>query len=170
MFITRSVRNLALAGSFVVAMASTIAGQPSKPPISSPSVVAPPTWWRAIPMPDGRTFVTDGGLSVDAALVKPKVMPEKLPSASATMIARHLASPYDTETALSDLRAGTQPNTFTTPTGVILNGNYITLLRSLELPGRARLRTKGKTDPVVVMSGEQAVGVMMPIQPPLSER
>ena len=86
MRIWRRVGVAALLGSFVVAMAGTIAGQTSRPPISSPSVVAPPTWWRALAMPDGRTFVTDGGLSIDAALVKPASMPEKLPPASATQI------------------------------------------------------------------------------------
>ena len=106
-------------------------------------------------MPDGRTFVTDGGLSIDAALVKPASMPEKLPPASATQIDRLLATPYENETTLGDLRAGNAPNTFTTKDGVILNGNYITLLRSVLAPGRTRLRTRGKTDPVVVVQDGQ---------------
>ena len=163
----RRIGSPALLGSFVVvATVGTIAGQTSKPPISSPSVVAPPTWWRALAMPDGRTFVTDGGLSIDAALVKPASMPEKLPPASATVIARLLATPSEKETALVDLQPGKSPNTFTTKDGVILNGNYITLLRSVLAPGRTRLRTRGKTDPVVVVADGQAVGVMMPVQPP----
>lgn len=117
-------------------------------------------------MPDGRMFVTDGGLSVDAALAKPATMPERLPAASATSLARHLAAPYDKETALGDLRPGELQNTFTTPNGVVLNGNYVTLLRSILAPGRTRLRTKGKTDPVVVVTDGQAVAVMMPVRPP----
>lgn len=160
------VRLSVLTGSFVVAMAGTMAGQTSKPPLSSPSVVAPPTWWRAIPMPDGRMFVTDGGLSVDAALVKPATLPETLPPASATLLARHLSAPYENETGLNDLQPGTLRNTFITPDGVVLNGNYITLLRSILAPSRTRLRTKGKTDPVVVVTDERAVAAMMPVQPP----
>ena len=156
-----------LLGSFiVVGTGDTMAGQTSKPPISSPSVVAPPTWWRAIPMADGRTFVTDGGLSIDAALVKPATLPEMMPPASATSLARLLSTPHEHETGLRDLQAGSAPNTFTTGDGVILNGNYITLLRSVLSPGRTLLRTRGKTDPVVVIADGQAVGVMMPIQPP----
>jgi len=165
MTIWRSLGVPALIGSFVAAIVGTSAGQTSKPPLSSPSVVAPPTWWRAIPMPDGRTFVTDGGLSIDAALVKPATLPERLPPASATLLARHLATPHEKETALGDLQPGKSPNTFSTEDGVVLNGNYITLLRSVLAPGRTRLRTKGKTDPVVVMADGQAVAVMMPIQP-----
>jgi hypothetical protein len=155
-----------LPAMFIVAMAGTISGQASKPPLSSPSVVAPPTWWRAVPMPDGRLFVTDGGLSVDAALVKPAALPEKLPPASAALLARTLSSPYDKEIGLNDLRRGKLPNTFETPDGVVLNGNYITLLRSILAAGSTRLRTKGKTDPVVIVTEGTAVAVMMPIQPP----
>lgn len=153
-------------GTLIVAMASPLTGQTSKPPISTPAVVAPPTWWRAIPMEDGRVFVTDGGLSIDAAVVKPATLPEKFPAAAGANIARLLASAYDKETGLGDLRPGARANTFETAEGVVLNGNYITLLRSVARPAQTRLRTKGKTDPVVVVVDERVVGVMMPVQPP----
>lgn len=117
-------------------------------------------------MADGRTFVTDGGLSIDAAIVKPSTLPEKFPAAAGANVAKLLASPYDKETGLGDLRAGARPNTFETAEGVVLNGNYITLLRSVVKPAQARLRTKGKTDPVTVVVDDRVVGVMMPVQPP----
>jgi hypothetical protein len=157
---------LAVAGAFAMPAPYAMAAQASKPPISTPSVVAPPTWWRAIPMPDGRTFVTDGGMSIDAALAKPAAMPEKFPPEVGKTIVKHLASPYDKETTIGDLRPGARPNTFVTPDGVILNGNYVTLLRSILSPGRTRIRTKGKTDPVVVTLDGSPVAVFMPIQPP----
>jgi hypothetical protein len=162
----RSVRGPVIVGAFIVTMVGSLSGQTSKPPISNPSIVAPPTWWRAIPMADGRVFVTDGGLSIDAAVVKPATLPEKFPAAAGANVARLLSSPYDKETGLGDLRPGTRPNTFVTAEGVVLNGNYITLLRSVLTPARTRLRTKGKTDPVVVVVDGGAVGVMMPVQPP----
>ena len=152
--------------AFIVAMVCTLTGQMSKPPISNPSIVAPPTWWRAIPMADGRVFVTDGGLSIDAAVVKPATLPEKFPAAAGANVARLLSTPYDKETGLGDLRLGTRPNTFVTAEGVVLNGNYITLLRSVLKPAHTRLRTKSRTDPVVVVVDGRAVGVMMPVQPP----
>lgn len=157
---------LAVVGALAISEPHALSAQPSRPPISTPSVVAPPTWWRAIPMPDGRTFVTDGGMSIDAALAKPATMPEKLPPETGKTIVKHLASPYDKETTLGELRPGARPNTFVTPDGVILNGNYVTLLRSALSPGRTRIRTKGRTDPVVVTLDGSPVAVFMPIQPP----
>jgi hypothetical protein len=153
-------------GAVIAAMVCPLFAQTSRPPISNPSVVAPPTWWRAIPMADGRVFVTDGGLSIDAALVKPATLPEKFPPAAGANVARLLSTPFDKETRLGDLQPGTRPNTFVTAEGVVLNGNYITLLRSILKPAQTRLRTKGKTDPVVVVVDGRTVGVMMPVQPP----
>lgn len=157
---------LILTGSLLPAMAAPAAAQTPRPPISSPSVVAPPTWWRAIPMPDGRLFVTDGGLSIDAALARPANLPERMPPASATPLVRLLSAPYENEIALNALQPGRLQNTFTTPDGVVLNGNYVTLLRSVLAPARTQLRTKGKTDPVVVVTNGQTVAVMMPVRPP----
>jgi hypothetical protein len=156
-----------LIGSFMFAMAASVAAQSSRPPLSSPSVVAPPTWWRVLQMPDGRTFVTDGGLSVDAKLARPAAMPSgELPPASAKVLAGYLAAPYDKETGIGELQPGSAKNTFTTSDGVVLNGNYITFLRQVAPPARTRLRTRGKTSPVVVVTDGQAVAVMMPVQPP----
>ncbi len=153
----------------LAAIAGGAAAQPAprpRPPISSPAVVAPPTWWRALPMPDGRTFVTDGGMSIDVAVAKPAALPtEVLPPASGKTIAGLLEAPHTAEHGLGDLRPGTAANTFITPDGVVLNGNYITLLRQAMAPARTRLRTRGKTDAVVVVSDGRAVAVMMPIQP-----
>jgi hypothetical protein len=156
-----------LIGSFLFAVAGSIAAQSPQPAPSSPSTVAPPSWSRAIPMPDGRTFVTDGGLSIDAALARPAAMPSVvLTPASAKLLAGYLEAPYDNETGMGDLRPGNAKNTFTTPDGVALNGNYITFLRSVVPSARTRLRTSGKTGPVVVVSDGKAVAVMMPLQPP----
>src|SRR5688572_30573638 len=94
----RTVRPLMIAGAFIVAMVCPPTGQTSKPPISTPSVVAPPTWWRAIPMADGRVFVTDGGLSIDAAVVKPATLPERFPAQAGANVAGLLSTPYDKET------------------------------------------------------------------------
>jgi len=153
--------------TFVFALAGSFAAQSSRPPLSSPSVIAPPTWWRVLQMPDGRTFVTDGGLSVDAKLARPATMPSVvLPPVSSKMIAGYLLAPYDREMAIGELRPGNAKNTFTTPDGVVLNGNYITFLRQIVPAARTRLRTRGKTDPVVVVTDGQAVAVMMPVQPP----
>lgn len=155
--------------SFVCAMAAGVAAQSppsSRPPLSSPSVVQPPTWWRVLQMPDGRTFVTDGGLSIEAGLAKPTTMPSVvLPPVSAKTIAGHLVAPHTRESGIGELRPGSAANTFLTPDGVLLNGNYVTLLRGIAPPARTRLRTTSSTSPVIIVVGGQPVGVMMPLQP-----
>lgn len=156
---------LSVAASSVALLAAQDA---AKPPISQPSVVAPPTWWRTIPLPDGRRFVTDGGLSIDADIVKPHQLPQVVPTNSAALV-RLLATPHETEATLDQLRAGARANTFVTPSGVIVNGNYVTLLRSTSVARRVRLRTSGRTSPVVIAVDGQAVGVMMPVQPPRAQ-
>lgn len=158
------------AAALVLSVAASSAALPlaqgtSKPPISQPSVVAPPTWWRTIPLPDGRRFVTDGGLSIDVDIVKPTRLPQAVPTNSDALV-RLLATPAETESTLDQLRAGARANTFVTPSGVILNGNYVTLLRSTSVARRVRLRTSGRTSPVVIAVDGQTVGVMMPVQPP----
>jgi hypothetical protein len=117
-------------------------------------------------MPDGRTFVTDGGLSLEGGLAKPATMPSvALPPVSAQTIAAYLVAPHERESGLGELRPGSAANTFITPDDVLLNGNYVTLLRGIAPPARTRLRTRGSTSPVTIVVGGQPVGVMMPLQP-----
>jgi hypothetical protein len=148
----------------LIALAGSPAAQEGRIKPSSPAVVAPPTWSRVVPMPDGRTFVTDGGLSVDAKVAKPDTLPSTvLPAGSGKVLAGHFAAPYDKETGLSELQVGTFKNSFMTPDGIALNGNYVSFLRRILPPARTRLRTRGKTDPVVVVTDGQAVAIMMPL-------
>jgi len=153
-----------LIAALMIALAGSAAAQTSPIKPSSPSVVSPPTWSRVLHMPDGRTFVTDGGLSVDAKLAKPAALPTVvLPPETAKNLAGRLTATYDREIGLGDLRPGSFKNSFTTPDGIALNGNYVDFLRQIASPARTRLRTRGKTDPVVVVTDGQAVAIMMPL-------
>jgi hypothetical protein len=115
-------------------------------------------------MPDGRTFVTDGGLMVDAAVAKPSVMPAVvLPVANGQILARNFSAPHEHEIGLGDLRAGTLANTYVTPHGIALNGNYVRFLRSVLSVAQTRLRTRTPTDAVTVFSGDQPVAILMPV-------
>ena len=139
-----------------------------QPPIKLPSaeVVAPPQWSRVLKMPDGRTFVTDGGISIDAAIAKPATLPSVvLPPESGKNIADRMATPHDHEIALADLRRGGFKNSFATPDGIELNGNYVAFLRQTTPSAKMRLRTKGKRDAVVVVIDGQAVAIIMPLAP-----
>ncbi len=131
---------------------------------SSPRAVAPPTWTRAVQMPDGRTFVTDGGLMVDSVIARPLAMPKVvLPVANGQVLARNFSAPHHHEIGLGDLRPGTLANTFATPDGIALNGNYVRFLRGVLSAGRTRLRTRGPSDPVTVFSGDEPVAILMPV-------
>ena len=155
---------LALAGCLITAGATAICQTEIKP--SSPAVVAPPAWSRVMKMPDGRTFVTDGGLSVDATFAKPATLPSTvIPPESAKILAGRMTAPYDHEIGLGQLTTGSLKNSFATPDGIFLNGNYVNFLREV-MPRSARLRTKGKMDPVVVMADGQPVAILMPLAPP----
>ncbi len=156
---------LTLIGSLVCGAVGVTAQQPKIKP-SSPEVVAPPQWTRVLKMPDGRTFVTDGGISVDVKIAKPATLPSVvLPPESGKIIADRMGTPHDKEISLGELRTGGFKNSFATPDGIALNGNYVAFLRQTTPAAKMRLRTKGKRDPVVVMVDGQAVAIMMPLAP-----
>ena len=148
-----------------VLLLSPVAGVqqiPAPPMPPSPHVVAPPTWTRNVQMPDGRTFVTDGGLAIDAVVAKPEAMPAAaLPVETGKIFEGHLkASPTD-EIDLADLKPGEHKNTFVGPRGVGVSGNYVTYLRRT-LP-KSRLRFRGDRDPVVIVVDNRPVGLLMPL-------
>ena len=148
----------------IVLFATVAAAQPAARP-SSPDVETPPVWTRTLQMPDGRTFVSDGGLAVDAEIVKPASLPQTvIPPSSSKIVAGHLTAPHKTEIALADLRPGARKNTFVGPGDISVNGNYVTLLR--RTASRARLRFRGNTDPITIVVDERSVGVLMPLAPP----
>jgi hypothetical protein len=55
-------------------------------------------------------------------------------------------------------------NTFVTPTGILLNGNYVNFLRAAVSVRRVRLRLKTENDPVIVVLDDRPVGVLMPVR------
>jgi hypothetical protein len=116
-------------------------------------------------MPDGRTFVTDGGLAIDAAIARPAVLPSTvLAPQSATLLVKYLEAAYEHEIRLSDLRPGALKNTFVTPSGVVLNGNYVDFLQRTGSSSGVRLRIKGDFDPIVIVLDGKPIGVLMAVR------
>jgi hypothetical protein len=158
---------IVLTGTLATCLTAAMAAQ--APPIrpSSPAVVEAPVWTRALRMPDGRTFVTDGGLSIDVKYAKPDTLPSVvLPPESAKILAGHFTAPYDNESRLGELQPGPFKNTFSTPGGIALNGNYVTFLRRVAPAATTRLRTRGPRDPVIVAIDGEIAGILMPVAPP----
>ena len=144
-----------------------VSGQPPIRPSSPASGDTMPVWSRVFTMPDGRPFVTDGGLAIDAAVAKPATMPQTAMGArTGELMARNFLGPYQEDIAFGDLRASSLKNTLVSPKGVFLNGNYVTYLRGVLSARRARLRMKGPRDPVVVLEDGIPVAILMPVAPP----
>jgi hypothetical protein len=149
---------LALAGS----ASSSVAQAP--PPMSDPKLVQTvPAWTQKVklPPPDGRTFVTDGGLVIDMGIAKPAMRPSQdMPADMGTAVAGYLSGYYPTEFGLADLRDGPSPAVVVGPEGFAVSRNYVTFLT--RYAPRVRLRTKGKGYPVLLVLDQRNVGLLLP--------
>jgi hypothetical protein len=134
-------------------------GAQQKPLPSQPAVVAAPVFSRAVEMPDGRMFVTDGGMAIDAKVAKPATMPTTvLPG---KLLDGYIKAQGPDEIGLDALRLGSLKNTFLGPHDIPINGNYVAFLR--RVAPRCRLRFKGPRDPIVIVLNGTAIGVLMPV-------
>jgi hypothetical protein len=163
---TTRLREMTACALVILVGVAGVSAQTPKAVPSSPLTVAPPTWSRVLQMPDGRSFVSDGGLAIDAALVKPPALPGTvIPVESTKAIAPRMMAPHQEEIGLGQLASGRFENSFVTPAGVHLNGNYVTLLRRV-LPARTRLRTRGVADAITVVVDGELVAFLMPLAAP----
>jgi hypothetical protein len=97
---------------------------------------------------------------------KPATLPSVvLPPETAKSYAERMAAPQDNEIAFAALALGPVKNSFVTPDGIGLNGNYVNFLRQAVPVARTRLRTKGQRDPVIVVTDGQPIAIMMPLAP-----
>ena len=113
-------------------------------------------------MSDGRTFVTDGGLAIDAALARPANLPDR--ELAAKLLEQYLNESHKDEYGLRDLGAAASGRTYTTPSGVALSATYVDYIRRILPTGSVRFRLSGPGQPVVVLVGGKAVGVLMPVR------
>jgi hypothetical protein len=133
--------------------------QPLKPTV--PGTSGDPAWQGTVRLSDGRTFITDGGLAIDATLAKPTKLPER--ELTAKVLEGYLNAAHKDEYTFSDLTAAATGKTYTTPSGIALNATYINYLRRT-LPARSvRFRTTAPRQPVVIVDGGKTVGVLMPV-------
>jgi len=132
---------------------------------TAPGSTGDPVWQRTLHLSDGRTFVTEGGIAIDAAVAKPASLPQQtLPEASAKVVEKYLAATLKDEFALSDLKANSDGRTYAAPSGLLLNSTYVNFLRRV-LPNRTlRFRMETELTPMVIMSEGKAVGVLMGVR------
>jgi len=146
----------------LVTSASSAAVQ--TPPQSDPKLVQTvPAWTHKVklPAPDGRTFVSDGGLVLDVEIAKPAMRPSQtMPADMGTAVAGYLSGYYPTEFGLSDLHEGQTSAVFVGPQGFSVSRNYVTFLT--RYAPRVRLRTKGVGYPVLLVLDQRNVGLLLP--------
>jgi hypothetical protein len=153
-----------VAAVFLFGVIMQIAAAQDRPASASPAQNGTVTWQRLVRLHDGREFVSDGRLALDAALAKPSVLPSTvLPEATAKIIEGYLAAQLPDEFALSELsHPGAEQ--YIAPSGVVLDPIYVDYLRRTSSGSRLRLRMKGDTEPIVILLDAKAVGLLMPMK------
>jgi hypothetical protein len=145
-----------------IMIAQVLAAQTQKPMKPTvPGTPGDPAWQGTVRLTDGRPFVTDGGLAIDAALAKPAKLPDR--EIASKVLEGLLNTTHKDECSFSDLTAAATGRTYTTPSGIALNATYINYLRRT-LPTRSvRFRLTAPMQPVVIVENGKAVGVLMPV-------
>ncbi len=144
-----------------VMLAQVLVAQTKMTP-TAPGTSGDPVWQGVVRSNDGRTFVTDGGLIIDAALAKPAKLPEReFPS---RLLDTYFGESHKDEYGLSDLTEVPGGKTYRTPSGMALNATYINYLRRTLSSGSVRLRMTGGIRPIVIVVNGALVGAFMPVQ------
>jgi len=156
-------RRAALAVAMAVMIVPALVAQRQQPMTpATPGTVADPTWQGRAKLSDGRVLVTDGALAIDAAVVKVAKLPEReLPS---KVLEDYLKLPHKDECGLNELTAAVSGRTYLTPSGLALSSAYVSYLRRTLGAGRVRFRSGGALEPIIVLVGGKAVGVLMPVK------
>ena len=94
---------------------------------TAPGTVGDPTWQGVLRLRDGRTFVTDGGLALDAAFARPATLPDR--ELAGKLLEDYLGASHTNECGFADLDAAGSDRTYMTPNGITLNATYVKYLR-----------------------------------------
>lgn len=135
------------------------APQPLKP--TAPGSAGDPAWQATVHMSDGRTFVTDGGLAIDASVAKGVKLPDR--QVPAKRLEDFLKAPQTAVCGLADVTKRPFAKTYQTPNGIALNATYIDYLRRTLAARSVRLHMTAPAQPVLVEANGKLVGVLMPV-------
>lgn len=154
-------RTHAVAAAIAVITTQLLLAQTRMKP-TAPGTPGDPAWQGVLHLSDGRTFVTDGGLAMDAALAKPAKLPDReLP---AKVLENYINAAHKDEYGLGDLKAAASGLTYTAPNGMALNATYINYLRRTLSAGSVRLRMTGDLQPISIVADGKVVGVLMAVK------
>ena len=132
-------------------------------PGAAPATPSSPGWNKVLPLPDGRTLVTDGAFAIDAAIARPATLPTVVvPKQTGAKYQTLMNAPAVTEVRARDLTLG--PRHYQAPDGTSINSLYVDYLRRTVNFNKLAFRINGgRLDPVVVVLDGQPVGVVMPM-------
>jgi hypothetical protein len=128
---------------------------------TAPGTSGDPIWQGIVRVSDGRVFVTDGGLAIEASLAKPAKLPDR--ELAAKVLESYFSAPHKEEFGVGELRKAATGRTYTSPSGVALNATYIDFLRRIVPATSLRLRMTAPRQPVVIVASGKVVGVLMPV-------
>jgi hypothetical protein len=128
---------------------------------TAPGTAGDPAWQGTVRMSDGRTFITDGGLAVDAAIAKPAALPAR--ELAGKVLETYMKTPHTSEYGFADLTRAANGKTYTSPNGIALNATYISYLRRIA-PRTARFRMAGASQPIVLVADGSPIAVLMPVK------
>jgi len=157
---------LRLVAATVAALAMTAhpawaQSQPKMTP-TVPGAAGDPVWQGVVRLSDGRAFVTDGGLAIDAAIAKPAALPTReLPG---KVLQDYINAAHKDEHRLTDLTRTASGTSYATPTGATISATYVNFLRRVLPVATVRLRASAADRPVIIMANGKAVGVLMPVR------
>ena len=120
----------------------------------------PPVFNKRLQLADGRTFVSDGALAIDAAIAKPGDI-SKFVAIPGSVLDRFIQAPFSKEYPASDLSQ--QGNRYVLPDGLPLSARYVDYLRQHTTLRRLALRVSGDRSPVIVMLDGRAIAIVMPM-------
>lgn len=157
-----------LAGTLIavvvtLAIAQPVAAQTQRPRMqpATPGTAGDPVWQGWLRLTDGRTFVTDGGLAVDAALAKPRALPSReVPS---KVLEDYMKAPHKDEYGFGDLALASTGRTYLSPSKIALNATYVNFLRRVA-PRGSRFRMAEDLRPIILVADGRPIAVLMPVK------
>ena len=132
--------------------------KPSNPVITSDGSAV--EWRFHADLEDGRNFITDGAMLIESKYLPNAAIPEK--SIPAQTIQRLLDSPSERQFGLENLEQ--KGGHYVIPGLVQINRKYVEALQSSPMKSALRFCAKGPNDPIVILDGQKAVGVVMPMK------
>jgi hypothetical protein len=117
-------------------------------------------WLLSSQFPDGRRFVTDRRLLLEAKYVQGPFPADTLaPEKVEHFLAWRTTHGFE----LADLRVTGPEGHYRTPRGIVLNPKYIDFLKRLKTIRHLHFRGSGERDPVIIFNGERVIGALVPM-------